>query len=418
MNDTFCNALNEKDGGEKMLLTVKVKELSDALKKARKATAPHAPLDVLSGFLLVAKGSTLMVVGTNLEWAVAVKVRAEVKQEGRCVVDAKTLTEVVALFAGEVELSTVARIRNGEQKPFLKVAADGRESIIPLLAEPDDFPLPRRVDGSKTIVDGNALKEAIEDVAVALSTQESRPALMGILFEVYPQSHSMSLVATDGFRMALREVPIGQTEISSDMETFLLPGASLKKWASLKPEGAVVVQVEIKSLKKSGSTYVSRVAFRTRGVSAMFTVVDEKFPKYKEILVGAVQTPKAASFQADSKEFLDALKALKPVVPPPRKRFDPFNPVDLVVMRVNGSIDLSVSGPKGDAATSFDGDIRKDDGTEEVQVGFRWKYLADVVKRAAKRNLPVELQIPDPKHPIYARLGEGYDYLFMPMNLP
>ncbi len=64
-----------------------------------------------------------------------------------------------------------------------------------------------------------------------------------------------------------------------------------------------------------------------------------------------------------------------------------------------------------------DGDIWKDDGTEEVKVGVQWKYLADVVKRAAKRNLPAEVQISDPKQPLYARFGEDYDYLLMPVRL-
>jgi len=67
-----------------MLCKVETKTLSDALRKARKAVYSNATLDILTSFLLVARGSTLMVVATALgEWTVAVKVKAEVKQEGK-----------------------------------------------------------------------------------------------------------------------------------------------------------------------------------------------------------------------------------------------------------------------------------------------------------------------------------------------
>ena len=390
---------------------VQTKALADALKKAKKAVNAHATLDIVRGFLLVAKGSTLMVVSTDFEWAVAVKVKAEVKQEGKAVADARILTEVVSQFAGEVELSTVARVRNAEQTAFLKVAADGRESLIPSLGEPINFPLPPKVGGEKIVMDGAKLAEAIEDVAIAVSKNEARPALTGIRFEVYPQSRSLSLVATDGFRLAVREAPIEQTDISDDMKSFLLPGAPMKKWASFKPEGPVVIQLR----RDDSDDPIRYVAFRARDVSTAFQVVDAQFPEYKNVYVGVATASKIASFQTDSKKFLEALRTLKPVVPPTRKN-DPFNPIAPVVVRVNGSIDLMVSGPLGEASVRLDGEIKKDE-TEEVKVGVQWAYIADPVKRAARRKLPAEVQISNPAQPIYARFGDDYDYLLMPLRL-
>ncbi len=395
-----------------MLCKVETKVLSDALKKARKAVNSHATLEILTGFLLVARGSTLTVVSTALgEWTVAVKVEAEVKQEGKALADAKTLTEVVSQFSGQVELSTVARVRDGKETPFLKVAADGRESLIPYpLGEPDEFPLPPKVSGARIVMDGAKLTEAIEDAAVAVSRDEARPALTGIRFEVHPQSGALTLVATDGFRLAVREASIQQTDISDDMETFLLPGQPLKKWASFKPQGTVVIQIV-----KDGD-FVSYVAFRSQGVSTAFWTMDEKFPDYGRVYRGVATSPKVASFTTDSKELLKALNTLKPVVPKPKKSYlgDSIAPV---VMRVNGRIDLTVSGELGEASVALAGEIEKDDQTEEVKVGVQWAYLTDAVKRAAKRKLPAQVQISDPAKPIFARFGEDYDYVLMPVRL-
>lgn len=396
-----------------MLCKVETKVLSDALKKAKKAVDTHASWDLLTSFLLVARGSTLTVVAVALgEWAVAVKVKAEVKQEGKVLADARTLTDVVSQFSGQVELSTVARNRNGEQKPFLKVAADGRESLIPYpLGEPDEFPLPPKVSGEKIVMDGAKLVEAIEDAAVAVSKDMARLALTGILFEVYPQSRSISLVASDGYRLAVREAPIQQTDISDDMVSFLILGQPLKKWASFKEQGTVVIQIV-----RDGD-FVSHVAFRSQDVSTAFWTMEEKFPDYQRVYAGVATRSTVASFKTDSKDFLKALKTLKPLVPP-QKNSDPFSaPIAPVVMRVNGSVDLSVSGPLGEGGVRLDGNIQKDDAETEVKVGVQWKYLTDPVKRAAKRKLPVEVQISDPKQPIFARFGEDYDYLVMPVNL-
>ena len=254
-------------------------------------------------------------------------------------------------------------------------------------------------------MDGAELAEAVQDVAVAVSKQENRPALTGIRFQVHPQSGTLSLVATDGYRLAVREAPIEQTGISDDMESFLLAGAPLKKWASFKPEGTVVIQ-----LGRDAEANVRHVAFRTRSVSTAFWVMDAKFPEYMGVYTGAATKPKVASFRADSKELMKALNTLKPVVPMK-------NPTAAVVMRVDGTIDPSFSGSLGEAAVSLDGEIQKDDRKEEVKVGVRWAYLADAVKRAAKWKLPVEVQISDPAQPIYARFGEDYDYLLMPIRL-
>ena len=391
---------------------VETKVLSDALKKAKKAVDTHASWELLMSFLLVARGSTLTVVAVALgEWAVAVKVKAEVKQEGKVLADARTLTDVVSQFSGQVELSTVARTRNGEQKPFLKVAADGRESLIPYpLGEPDEFPLPPKVGGEKIVMDGAKLAEAIGDAAVAVSKDEVRLALTGILFEVTPQSGSLVLVATDGYRLVVRQTPIQQTDISDDSVSFLLPGRPLKKWASFKPQGTVVIQIV-----RDGD-FVSHVAFRSQDVSTAFWTMDVKFPDYRGVYLGTATLQNVVSFRTESRQFLKALKALKPVVPP-RKKADPFSPIAPVVMRVNGSVDLMVSGPLGEADVRLDGKIQKDDPDTEVKVGVQWEYLADAVKRAAKRKLPAEVQIFDPKKPIFARFGEDYDYLVMPVNL-
>jgi len=291
------------------------------------------------------------------------------------------------------------------------VAADGRESLIPYpLGEPDEFPLPPKVNGEKIVMDGAKLVEAIEDAAVAVAKDEVRPALTGILFEVYPQSGSLVLVASDGYRLVVRKALIQQTDISDDMEAFLLPGQPLKKWASFKPQGTVVIQ-----LVRNGDS-VSHVAFRSQDVSTAFWTMDYKFPDYQGVYLGTATSGGIASFRADSKEFLKALKALKPVVPL-RKKADPFSPIAPVVMRVNGSVDLMVSGPLGEADVRLDGKIQKDDPETEVKVGVKWESLADAVKRAAKRKLPAEVQIFDPKKPIFARFGEDYDYLVMPVNL-
>ena len=140
----------------------------------------------------------MRVTGTDLDVTVRTQLEVEVLEEGKTVVPARLITEAVRkLPAGAVVLEAaggeVQLTGSGPRFRFREMAVD-------------DFPAVPEADlKGGTEVDGDELVRALNQVMVAASHDDARPVLTGIFFEAH--EGALRLVATDSYRLALRDVP-------------------------------------------------------------------------------------------------------------------------------------------------------------------------------------------------------------------
>jgi len=190
------------------------------------ATKPAQP--VLSNVLLEAEGDRLTLSATDLDLSIRTRVVASVETPGRVTVPAKTLAGIVrewpdvdlslALEDGRVVLSGRLGTNNGE----------GRYSLS--ATPPDEFPeMPETLEGLKlsfgdgSSLDGALLRTMIEKTSFAVSRDETRPVLNGVLWRIEPEL--MLMVATDGSRLAefRKTWEPGQAVIEGSAEVILPP---------------------------------------------------------------------------------------------------------------------------------------------------------------------------------------------------
>ena len=84
-----------------MKFTVNQREFSDALAIASKAIISKTPLDILKGFYLEAYENELTITGNNLEIGIRTSIDASVETEGKSVIDAKILSDIIRKLPNE-----------------------------------------------------------------------------------------------------------------------------------------------------------------------------------------------------------------------------------------------------------------------------------------------------------------------------
>jgi len=351
-------------------------DLVDVLSRASRAVSPRSPLPILQGLLVSVVGHTLRVTGTDLDMTVRTQLEVEVLEEGRTVVPGRLITEaarklppgavVLGAGEGEVELSG-----GGPRFRFRELAVDD----FPVIAEPT-------LTGALE-VDGDDFLAALEQVVVAASRDDARPVLTGVYFE--STEGALRLVATDSYRLALRDLPGVRSAA-----TGLVPVRALRELT--RTVGTKKMQIAVGAREAS---------FASSKGSLTVRLIEGSFPNYRQLLPSAY--PNRLTVGRD--ELLQAIDRASLVA-------EDHIPIRLQLEA--GGVELSVSrqdvgGETEHVAAEYQG--------EEMTIAFNSRYLNDGVQAVQEDR--VVLDVVDPLKPGVVRGAEGEDYLYllMPVRL-
>src|SRR5262245_48033660 len=193
----------------------------------RKNTIP-----ILANVLMDAQGEEVRFLATDLEVGLRSRCTASVTKGGSVTLPAKKLYEIVKSLPD-------TDIRIAEEKGGVKVAAERFDSRIQTLPR-EDFPtLPESGGGSSAVLPSTALREMVAKTQFAITGEDTRYFLNGA--QLVLRADSMSLVATDGHRLALVTVKRdgGATENKA-----ILPKKTLLELARLLSDGDSDVSYE------------------------------------------------------------------------------------------------------------------------------------------------------------------------------
>jgi len=225
----------------------------------RKNTIP-----ILANVLIDANGSEMRMLATDLEVALRSRCNASVTKSGSLTLPAKKLYEIVKALP-----ETDVRIE--EDKNGVKVAADRFDSRMQTLPR-EDFPtLPDSSGGARAILPSSALKQMIAKTQFAITGEDTRYFLNGAKFVL--RSDSLTLVATDGHRLALVEVA---HKVGVEQEVgVILPKKTLLELGKLLAEGDADVEFE------SGENHLF---FKIGERVLISRMIDGQFPAYERVI--------------------------------------------------------------------------------------------------------------------------------------
>src|SRR5436190_17527169 len=209
-----------------MRFTISREKLQEGLTAVAATVPAKTTLPVLANILIETTDKGIRLSGTDLDIAVSTEVSADIDAQGAITIPAKKLAEI----AKELPPSPVKIASSGEQR----VTLDCGRSHFKILGLPrDEFPsFPSvKFDSSWRIRSGD-LQKLISHTAFAVSNEESRPILNGVLWELRPDN--MRMVATNGHRLSKMDMPIASAGApSADM---IVPPKALEQIRRLFPQ--------------------------------------------------------------------------------------------------------------------------------------------------------------------------------------
>src|SRR5256886_1819156 len=215
-----------------MNLTISKEQIINGLQAVQNVVSTRTTLPILSNVLMKAEGDRLEFTATDLDVTIACSVEAKVKKPGSSTVRVKKLFGIVRELSNseidlEVDEKNVCSIHSGAS--FYKI--NGLSA--------DEFPpLPKFKEDKKVSLSQETVKGMMKKTSFAISTDESRYVLNGIFISL--KDHKMTMVATDGRRLALVDEEVDGPE--SSQGELIVPAKAVNEMKSLvedKGEGAM-----------------------------------------------------------------------------------------------------------------------------------------------------------------------------------
>ncbi|HKS48787.1 MAG TPA: DNA polymerase III subunit beta [Amycolatopsis sp.] len=376
-----------------MKIRVERDGLADAVAWVARSLPSRPPVPVLGGVLLDAgsDGATdaLTVSGFDYEVSATVGVPATIADGGRLLVSGRLLADITkSLPAQPVEIAV-----DGARASIN--CGNARFSLPTMPVE--DYPQLPAQPAFAGEVAGDAFGQAVTQVAVAAGKDDTLPMLTGMRLEI--SGRSLTLVATDRFRLAMREFAWEPAEGLADA-AVLVPARTLAEAAKSLGAGGGKVSVGLASgeglLGLSGS-----------GRFTTTRLLDAEFPPYRQLLPAQHASRAVVSVGPLS----DAIKRVSLVAE---------RGTQVRLEFADGTLRLSAG---GDDEGSAEEELRVDYEGEPVTIAFNPGYLVDGL--GALHAERAELTFTTPSRPALIKPADeqgevipGYLYLLMPVRLP
>src|SRR5260370_700806 len=349
----------------------------------RKTTIP-----ILSNFLFEAAGDKLSITATDLDLSLRTSCVAKVKKEGSCTVPARKLYDYVKLLPeGEISIKMLENhwvaIRSGRSNTKTVGMARGNFPALPHFPGTDVVKIPAAI-----------LRTLIAKTIFAISNEESRYTLNGALMVLKPES--VTMVATDGHRLAHIENTKAKFKVSGELKT-LVPKKAMAELNTLLQLG----EAEEVEFARDESTLFFRVGPRlltSRQLTGQFPNYEAVLPRENNKIVTVKSEDLAGAIQRVA-QFADERSGA-------------------IRMRLDKN-EIKISSSSTETGESED-TIETAYAADAVTIGFNSQYLLDFLKVANTGEVRMELKDsqsagqlrPDEKDEDYK-----YRYIVMPMRI-
>ncbi|MCU1508609.1 MAG: dnaN [Glaciihabitans sp.] len=190
---------------------------SEAVSFAVKLLPQRTTLPILSGVLIETTASGLTLSSFDYEVSAQTEIAAEVEEQGRILVSGRLLAEIASrLPAAPVKFAT-------EESRITVSCGSAQFTLLSMPVE--EYPTLPQISASSGFLPAEAFANAVAQVAVAASRDDVTPVITGVQLEV--SKTSLSLVATDRYRVAVREIEWEGADSITDTLTALVPARTL-----------------------------------------------------------------------------------------------------------------------------------------------------------------------------------------------
>lgn len=364
-----------------MELRILKEPLVEGIQIVQNAVSQKSSLPILSNVLLETENGELKLTATDLDIGICSSIPATIAVEGAITVPARKFFDIIRALpdGSEVELSM-------KKSNSLSIKS-GKANFKMVGLPKEDFPqLPVFKDKDSITLEQKALKEMMNLTDFAISKDDTRYVLNGVLFSV--KSDNMDVVATDGRRLAAINKKLQKKTLVD--RSVIIPTKTVQEVKRmLLDEGEVKIHFSD-----------SQVLFSFPKSFILSRLIEGEYPNYKKV----IPERSVKEVKVLREEFLSATK-----------RASIFTDQDSMAIKLNikkKKMTISKNTAFGEAKEEIDIDYTGDD---DIDIGFNPKYLIDVLKSLEDQEIVFEVN--DPSKPGVIRSGGEYTYVVLPMQL-
>lgn len=362
-----------------MKIKIQKENLQNGLQKAINIVSSKITLPILSNILTETRNNKLKINATDLDIGISCEIPVETLEEGAITIPAKRFSDIIReLPPGEVVIHA---------KKNNQIDIEGKNCRFKLNGLPrEEFPkFPEFKDKESIQIEQGDLKEMLRLTSFAVSHEESRYVLNGVLMEI--QEDILRIVATDGRRLAKIEKKISK-KVKNEIQVILPLKAIQEISRNLEDEGSISFVVG-----------VNQVLFDINGTLIATRIIEGEFPNYNQVI------PKESKnkISIHAQDLLAAIRRANLLSTPDFQaiKFEVFGN-KLVISKVTPDVGES----REEVAITYHG--------EEMVVGFNPVYLMDFLKNINRETIDLEILGAD--KPAVIRIDQ-YLYLVLPMRI-
>ena len=334
-----------------MHFRVQTDEMNYGLSMVTRAIAARPVKQVYDGVLIETTDEALVLSCTDGEISVKARVNAIVEEDGCALLPAKLFAEMMRKQpAGEVDVRTDERMR-------AQIRSRGSNTSMACMAA-EDFPDISDIPGEHVInLPCNRLRDAIGRVLFAVSTDESRKILTGVLMEVRPEE--TLLVGLDGFRLALQRIQAENqlpSTAAKGVVSAVVPGRIMGEVGKMLPDSEDAAQITFNS---------SHIMFSFGPVRVYATLLTGEFIDYQKILPTA-WTTEAMVMRSLFSDAIDRCSLMA--------REGKNNLIYLHLLP-DGRMEMTANADRGDVHEEMDIGFEGN----ELSIAFNSRYLTDII---------------------------------------
>lgn len=342
-----------------MKFDINKKVLSDALKKVDRAISNRVIVEVLKGVLIVAKGDTLSLTGSNADLSVKFDIHKDednglnIEQEGGVVLPAKELIQIVRsmpesrVYFSNVDTRQVV-ITSGKSK----FAISGQEST--------SYPRLPKVDNEMSFeVKGEHLNNLIEKTIHSVSDFETRPILTGINLTL--KNSQLTAISTDAHRLS--KVENVDVQIDEGIENSVtVPGETIKEVPKLISDSSDV------------KVYMTanQIGFKTDHILVLSRLLEGTYPETSRLIPMDSKT----ILKVDRKSFMSSIERANILASDGNNNAVKFEITDKSKGLFN-TIQLSHRGELGESKEEI---LVNDVEGDELEISFNSNYMVEALK--------------------------------------
>ena len=342
-----------------MIFSTSKTELQKALQKLAKASPLRSTLPSLSCFLIKTKDEKAVLKATDLEITIETTIPTSIEEPGIASLPIKTLLDITN------ELPETRITFSVNENNNVKITTDLGEYNI-MAKPPDEFPnTPKIQNSDKIAIEGKILKEIIDSSSFAVSRDELKPALTGVLFKI--SSEGVIAVSTDGHRLV--KYKRNDYSTNSTINDIIIPKKFLSYLSNHISGSDVILHIE-----------ENHMAAKIKDDIISTRIISESFPNYESVI------PKDNNKRLTiSKE--DLLGAIR------RVSIFSNKSTHQVVLDLS-STKCSITTEDPEKASKARESIPATYEGDPVLIGYNAEYLKDVITHVPNNEIVIDLNTP------------------------